>query len=272
MIGQKNLIQDINHLVDTDKFPRFTILTGIQGSGKKTICKYIGRKLDASVFFSENKVDDVREVISNAYKCTGRPCVYVFADADNMSPAAKNALLKVTEEPPKNAYIIITLVNLNNTYATIRSRGTVMPMNQYSLAELQEYLSTVHPTVNEGKDILESVCTVPGELDLMIQMGHIDFYNYVGKVVDNIARVSGCNSFKIANAIKFKDTDEDKYDLRLFWKAFISICMDRLLEDKQRYTYGIQVTSKYMQDLNITGINKQSTFDLWVLAVRKGWM
>lgn len=272
MIGQKNLIQDINHLVNTDKFPRFTILTGVQGSGKKTICKYIGRKLDASVFFSENKVDDVREVISNAYKCTGRPCVYVFADADNMSPAAKNALLKVTEEPPKNAYIIITLVNLNNTYATIRSRGTVMPMDQYSLAELQEYLSTVHPTINEGKDILESVCTVPGELDLMIKMGHIDFYNYVGKVVDNIARVSGCNSFKIANAIKFKDTDEDKYDLRLFWKAFISICMDRLLEDKQRYTYGIQVTSKYMQELSITGINKQSTFDMWLLAVRRGWM
>ena len=100
----------------------------------------------------------------------------------------------------------------------------------------------------------------------------LDFYNYVGKVVDNIARVSGCNSFKIANAIKFKDTDEDKYDLRLFWKAFISICMDRLLEDKQRYTYGIQVTSKYMQELSITGINKQSTVDCWVLDIRKGWM
>ena len=38
-----------------------------------------------------------------AYKQT-KPIMYVFKDCDNMSNAAKNALLKVAEEPPQQAY------------------------------------------------------------------------------------------------------------------------------------------------------------------------
>ena len=102
--------------------------------------------------------------------------------------------------------------------------------------------------------------------------GVLDFYNYVEKVVDNIALVSGSNAFKIGDKIAFKDSDEKKYDLKLFWKSFMTICVSRIKDDPFKYSAGIRITSKYLQELRITGINKQSTFDCWLLDIRQEWM
>ena len=270
MIGQKNLLSSLNSL--GDNFPRFSILVGPRGSGKKLMCKEIGNIISATTYFSDIKVDDVRDVITNAYKCVGKPTLYVFADADTMSPAAKNALLKVTEEPPTNAYFILTLTDLNNTLATIRSRGTVFYMDLYSTDEIIQYLNTVYPKEVAGEDIVREICSTPGEVDTIVKSNVVDFYQYVEKVVDNIDKVSGSNSFKIASEVKLKDTDEDKYDLKLFWKAFMSVLTVRLADNIQKYAEGIKITSKYLQELRITGINKQSAFDMWILDIRKAWM
>jgi hypothetical protein len=130
----------------------------------------------------------------------------------------------------------------------------------------------MYPSFTDERQIVDDLCVTPGEVDLLMEMGPVEFYEYAEKVVDNVAVVSGANSFKIAQKIKFKDTDTDKYDLRLFWKAFMTICSSRLREDPHRYAEGIKITSKYLQELRITGINKASTFDCWLLDIRKEWM
>ena len=271
MIGQYHLRHQINTLIDNNTFPRFSILVGPEGSGKKLMSRHIASRLGAIHTIRGVGVDDVRELIQEAYKVSA-PVVYVVADADRMSPAAKNALLKVTEEPPKNAYIILTLADLNNTINTIRSRGQVLYMDSYTVDNIDEYYRNVYAGPEEDERIVTDLCVTPGEVDLLMQMSPKEFYEYVEKVVDNIALVSGANSFKIAQKIKFKDTDTDKYDLKLFWKAFMTICSSRLREDTHRYAEGIKITSKYLQELRITGINKSSTFDCWLLDVRKEWM
>jgi hypothetical protein len=233
--------------------------------------KHIATKLGALYTLRGVGVEDVRELIQEAYKVSA-PIVYVVADADKMSPAAKNALLKVTEEPPKNAYIILTLTDLNSTINTIRSRGQVFYMDAYSVDNIDEYYHNNYSSFTDDRKIVNELCQTPGEVDLLMQMQPTEFYEYTEKVVDNVAVVSGSNSFKIAQKIKFKDTDEDKYDLKLFWKAFMTICSSRLREDPHRYADGIKITSKYLQELRITGINKSSTFDMWLLDIRKAWM
>jgi replication-associated recombination protein RarA len=271
MIGQYHLRHQIDTLIENETFPRFSILVGPEGSGKKMMSKHIASRLGALHTIRGVGVDDVRDLIQEAYRVSA-PIVYVVADADKMSPAAKNALLKVTEEPPKQAYIILTLTDLNNTINTIRSRGQVLYMDSYTVDNISEYYRTVYEELATDMGIITDLCVTPGEVDLLMQMSPTEFYEYVEKVVDNIAVVSGANSFKIAQKIKFKDTDEDKYDLKLFWKAFMTICSSRLREDPHRYAEGIKITSKYLQELRITGINKQSTFDCWLLDLRKEWM
>lgn len=270
MIGQTTLQRNIQELVENERFPRFCILVGQEGSGRKTISKYIAKKLGASCTVVGTSVDEIRTVISEAYKIS-MPVVYVLADADKMSPAAKNALLKVTEEPPQSAYFVLTLTDLNTTLGTIKSRGTVLYMDPYSRDEIDEYYHNNFSSFTDERAIINELCETPGEVDILHQMGAVAMREFVEKVVDNIAVVSGANSFKIASSIKFKDTDENKYDLRLFWKAFMTICSDRLRDDPIKYAAGIKTTSKYLQELRITGINKQSTFDMWVLDIRKEW-
>ena len=269
MIGQINLRTKIDDLIDNDLFPRFTILVGQFGSGKKLMCGHIARTLKRPYAFIGVGVDDVKEMINEAYK-NYAPMVYVIADADKMSAAAKNALLKVTEEPPQNASFILTLTDLNSTLGTIRSRGQVLYMDPYSRDEILEIHKQMYPGAVDETEVIGELCETPGEVMMLHDAPALEMWDYVEKVIYNIDTVSGSNAFKISQKIKMKDTDTG-YDLRLFWKSFMCICVDLLREDPMRYSEGVKITSKYLQELRITGINRQSTFDMWLLDIRNAW-
>ena len=268
MVGQKQLLDDIYNLIDRDKYPRFTIFIGQIGSGRKTLAKEIAKKLDLQVIqLPDVKVDTVRSMIADAYKIPYK-YLYIIPNAENMSLAAKNAILKVTEEPPNNAYFIMTVQDESQLLDTIKSRGMIFHMNPYSPTEIGEYADCKD---TRELEIITSICEVPGDVDILRKMDVDEFYSYVNNVVDNIAVTSGSNSFKIANKINMKD-DADKYDLRLFWRIFMLICLDRIKEEPLKYAEGVKLTSQYLKDIRITGINKSALFDMWILAIREAWM
>ena len=276
MIGQVELKKKIMAQIENNTFPRFSILVGQPGSGKKLMCGFISTHLHAYPYHCGIGVDDIRRMITEANKVSAK-MVFIIPDADKMSVAAKNALLKVTEEPPQNAYFIMTLTDVNSTLNTIKSRGTVYYMDNYSVDNLYEYArSATNYTLHDDEfDIIRNICETPGEINTLLgndKCGVLDFYDYVEKVVDNIAVVSGSNSFKISEKIAFKESDVDKFDLKLFWKSFMTICVSRLRKDPFRYSAGVKITSKYLQELRLTGVNKQATFDMWLLDIRQEWM
>lgn len=280
MIGQKHLLNAIDNLISDNTFPRFTIIAGAKGSGKKLIAHYIANELESYAIPIGIKVDDIRDMIQSAYKLTS-PGTYIIADADSMSAAAKNALLKVTEEPPNNAYFVMTLEDANQALDTIRSRATVFYVDNYTQNEIFEYYWTVGNMPNDAERVKE-LCETPGEVDKCVAMcsGTVQsFYDYVNLVVDNIATVSGANSFKIADKINLK-SDDTKYDFNLFLKAFRNICLERASDLMQTCSYNgiiqmntylkwVRITSKYLRELHINGINKASTFDCWLLDIRE---
>lgn len=273
MIGQTKLYGELVKLATANKFPRFAIIVGQNGSGRKTIIKEFvadwnnTRNSPMNVVLLEDvKVDTIRQMISEAYRVP-YPTMYVIPNADNMSPAAKNALLKVTEESPNNAYFIMTAQDENNILATIKSRGTVFYMNYYSPEEIGQYAKCDNTSELE---IIVDVCEVPGDVDLIRRYGAESFYAYVKSVVENISECSGSNAFKISNKVATKD-EEDKYDLRLFWRIFEKICLDLFSTSPLKYAKGIRITSKYLQELNITGISKIAAVDAWILDIREAW-
>ena len=94
--------------------PRFIIIVGEQGSGRLTLAKEIMRMLNIkNGLIQDSIVSAGRDTIELAYNCT-EPTMYIFRDADDMSLNAKNALLKVVEEPPNNAYFVMTVHNIDN--------------------------------------------------------------------------------------------------------------------------------------------------------------
>lgn len=276
MVGQLELLNKIGGQVERDRFPRFSILVGEKGSGKKELAKNIAQMSGHAAWIAPDiKVDTIRNIIETCYKAD-LPIFYIIPDCDNLSLAAANALLKVTEEPPRNAYFILTCENEENLLSTIRSRGVTYMLEPYSYEDKCDYVNMMYDmnrwTDKETEFALDTA-TTPGDINYLWSTNLPDFISYVNLVIDNIADVQDSNAFKIGNNIALKD-EEDKYSLKLFWKAFNVLCVDRMKggNDPLKYARAIGITGEYAQQLNIRGINKQMLFDQWVVSIREDWV
>lgn len=264
MIGQRSIIDWIDR--NLDNFPTFIIFVAPRGCGKRMLAHYVARKLGANYAPCGVKVDEVREVINTAYS-TRDKALYCFEDADTMRAEAKNAMLKVTEEPPANAYFCMTVEDESSLLDTIKSRGHVILLQPYTRDEIKDYVLDKY-----GEDAPMVICDVastPREADLMVQYGP-DFMDYVELVVDNVAEVQPANAFKSSGKLALKN-EEDKYDLKLFWNAFISICIKRVMDDSLKYTQGVCTTIPYLLKCERLGVNKVQLYDDWVFNIREVW-
>lgn len=266
MVGQRQLMKFIQQQIDSDMLSHFSIIVGEKGSGRKTLAHNIFAMMGGGAFVVVGtSIDAIRNMIAEAHRLNGLNVLYLIPDADTMSVQAKNALLKVTEEPPKGAYFVMTLEDESNTLDTIRSRGTVYRMERYTTSEIAQYAKDVY---DETTEIYADLCETPGEVDALYSISIEDFYEYVRLSVDNIQRVSLANALKMSNRIALKAEDEEKYDLKLFWKAFMRICAKRMLKESE-YVEWIRITSKSLKRLNVRGINKQMLFDNWIFEIRE---
>lgn len=267
MIGQTKLQATLDKYVDSG-FPRFSIFYGPSGSGRKTLVRQLAKKLGATLVVADTKVDSIREVISLAYK-QSEPTLYLIPEADKMSPSAKNALLKITEEPPRKAYFVMTILDLANTLDTLKSRGAVFAVDQYTPAEIMEYCDLQEYKLSEEEEnIIQAVCLVPGQADKLIQYDVKAFYEFVETVADHIGTVSGPNAFKIGSKLAYKDDDEG-YDITLFLRTLSIVYGAKMRQNPcHKYLECVKVISKYMSQLNTNGINKSATIDMLILELR----
>jgi hypothetical protein len=274
MIGQTHLLENIDLLIQS-KFPRFIILEGEKGSGRKTIAKEIARRLNARAIVSEIKAEEVRNTINLAYKVY-TPTVYILPEADKMHKSAKNALLKVTEEPPLQAYFILTTNDLGRMLDTLISRGTILKMDKYSRSEKLDYikLNYAPESTNGNSEYLVEVCDTFTEIDLLFSYGIEEFKNFCNTTADFVCKAGLANVLKIPKKLKLKEEDPG-YEPSLFLKS-VAYCFslkmletseEQIMELFQLMEY-IKITLNYISELNITGIHKLSTLDAWILEMR----
>ena len=273
MIGQEKNIKWVNTAVENDKVPKSIVIIGPKGSGKRTMAKFIAQKLNCVYAPSDIKVDAVRQVIDTAYKTTDN-VLYCFENADNMKNAAKNALLKVTEEAPAYAWFVMTLMDDSTLLPTIKSRSFVMNMQPYTAEDKGLILSSLDTecklTLAQRSYFIEMANT-PYELQKLFEYGQ-DFLDYVEMVADNISVVESANAFKSGNKLALKSNAEG-YDLSLFMLAFVQLCIKRITEGKSpiKYASGIPCTNWAYRDSMKLGVNKQQLFDWWVFKLRSVW-
>ena len=266
IIGQENLKSSVLKIIGP-KFPKFLILVGGKGSGKKSFAKMIGKRLSATTIITETRVDDIREIIELSYK-QKTPTLYIIPDADHISLSSKNALLKITEEPPNNSYFIMTLENLDNTLPTLKSRGAVFYMDPYTSEDILEYAKRQGYDLKGSEEIVKNICRVPGEIETIIQYDIREFDKYLDNVVEYIGLVNGANAFKIADKLKYKEEDEG-YDILLFMRGLSYKFAKKMWDTLDlKYARAIQLISKYIRDLQVKSINKRWTIEMWILEIR----
>ena len=267
MIGQRNLQSRLGSLVRLKKLPRFIILVGEVGSGRRTITKWVASELGAKFVEVDRGVDAVRAMVAESYKA-GEAVLYYIPDGDLLSGASRSALLKVTEEPPRNAYFVLSTTDRERVLPTLTSRANVYSMDSYSIGDLAEFWND--PTADI--QLYANCCNNGREVSLVKQWGQ-DFFDFVTLVVDNVADVSGSNALKMENRFAFTDEAEG-FDVKIFLQAFRAECMRRIMKNEGRevrdkYVAWIQITSDKLQEIQIKSINKQAVFDMWIFEIRE---
>ena len=286
MIGQEDIKKEIRQLVNSN-FPRTVIIHGLRGGGRKLLAQFIANQLEADHIVVGIKVDEIREAIELMTK-NSTPTVYVFPDIQEASLSAKNALLKIMEEPPAKSYIVLTTTDTDRLLPTLISRSRVIRMQDYWDTELIDYMAVKNyklDSMDDDSELLKFIlgsARVPGEMDRLFTLDITEFYNFMIKVVNNIAQVKGTNALKISSYLSFKESAPG-YDLALFFRAFIyliGIIAVELPSPKWANEFMKELparnlmratgkTFRYLYELqSVGGLYQLSTFDVWVLAVR----
>ena len=269
--GQKELLSDINTLIDKNKFPHFSILVGGVGFGKKLLADYISMRLGANFVSCGIKAEEVRDVIYNSYTVAEKT-LYMFFDCDDMSVTSKNALLKVTEEPPNDSYFIMTVQDISSVLGTIISRATVFYMNPYSVNDIDEYIKkNGFDFDDKTRSIVRQICTCPNDVRIASSSDIKSVYDTADKFIQYIGAVNLANELKISQSLDIKKDDNEKINTVMFMRCILLCCsqmisQDGVIPDDIKVFHSIiKETSKSLIEFQTKGSSRQSVIDNWIV-------
>ncbi len=155
-----SLIKDIkndrlNHaylLLSSDRLTRekflllatMAIMCPSRGCGYCAVCKKIKNNNHVDVKYiaanAKIKVKDANELVEDTQikSIEGGRKVYIIENAEEMSAAVQNKLLKTYEEPPQNVVIILSAANDSTLLPTIKSRAKklfILPFSSHDIIE-----------------------------------------------------------------------------------------------------------------------------------------
>lgn len=253
LIGQTGLKSRLIDLLNQDNLPNTIILVGPEGQGKRSTASWLADQMEAPIYtLPDLKVDSIREMNLDS-RTIASPKLYLLADAEGLTPQAQNALLKLSEEPPENAYIVMTVKDTSSLLQTILSRSITFRLDGYSLDELSEFTDN---------DELKSLAANPGTILRLQSIDYEQMLQHARKVVSNIGLISAANAFNILKSI-----DKANYDLfmSMLIHAYGELVADGVQSAKQLEvlyeTKGLLEQSK--------SINKQNALEMMFVKLRE---
>ena len=85
-------------------------------------------------------VDEIREQLCDIKPFSSPYKIYLVPEAEKMTEAAQNALLKTIEEPPEYGIVILMTSNISALLPTIQSRCLTMEFRPLSTAVVESYV------------------------------------------------------------------------------------------------------------------------------------
>ncbi len=168
-------------------------------------------------------VDDIRNQLNNDISIkpySGRYKIYIIDEAQKMTEAAQNALLKTIEEPPEYAVIILLTDNLNTFLPTILSRCVMLHMKPVGQERIKEHLMKECGVPDYQAELAATFAA--GNLGKAIRYAASE--EFVQRKDDVLHLVKYIDEMKISEVMEYlKHLSEDKtaigdyLDLMLLW-------------------------------------------------------
>lgn len=169
ILGNNQLLSQISEIFKAGHFFHAGIISGPEGTGKKTMAKYIatgavcidkippcGRCLpcvkvekgihpDIDIIRPDGqqiKIDQIRDMRSLLHVLPNEAPrrVVIIEEAGRMNDNAQNAILKILEEPPTSVVILLVTDNEADLLPTIQSRCIHFRMQPLSIMETKQEL------------------------------------------------------------------------------------------------------------------------------------
>jgi DNA polymerase-3 subunit delta' len=156
-------------------------------------------------------VDDVRALNSffQMSAADGGRRVVIIDDADEMNPNAANALLKMLEEPPERATLLLISHQPSSLLPTIRSRCRTLRLNTLSADNMTDALALSEVNVTGDPIALAELSggSVGGALRLSL-MGGLQIYAELIAIIASLPRMDRTRAIALAEAAAQRGAEE----------------------------------------------------------------
>ena len=245
IIGQKNVIGRLRNSIIDDRVGHAYIFAGQKGIGKKTVAEAFSHMLLCSTptrhgscnvctpcrLWNENSnpdfyqiqtsednilIEDIRNMQNNIVvkPLYSHKKVYLIIDAEKMTVQAQNCLLKILEEPPQYAVIILTTSNYEALLSTIRSRGVKYNFSKYSQDEIKEIINLRFNKHNESLDFIAHYSD--GIIGTALNLAESpDFIDLRENTFDIIHKLSGMKDIEYFDIYGFFEDNKENIDIIL---------------------------------------------------------
>lgn len=237
MIGQEKLLQFINFF-KLGTLPHSILLCGERGSGRHLIASYMGEHFGLHLEDLTNHLDQgCLEQLST----TTLPTLALI-DTFGITEKEQGMLLKLTEEPPSNLFLMLLSETKNLLLNALLNRLSVWNMDRYSQAELNTF--TNNP-------IALSLIRTPGKILLSNQTNLQKMEELCSTILCKVGVASLANTLTLVDRINYKD-EYDKYDFNIFLDDLLSLAYKN---------YANTSSSKFLSYYHLTALCIEKAVD-----------
>jgi DNA polymerase-3 subunit delta' len=271
-------------LIAEGKCSHAYILEAPAGSGKKTFARLLAAAIAFSSEKAENErdakcrrimegtspdvmmltreegkksigVDATRDFCASVYLTPSELSfkMYIFDEADKITPQAQNALLKIIEEPPHGVYMVLLCENSLSLLSTVRSRAQKISLEVFEEEKLRAYARTNALPGADDEDKLSFALHMAGgsigKLMTLLESGDTEFsaYSTAKRVVEGqVSKGRGVSYFDfLKNITDFASTREALDALtKYLLSAYGDLIRIKHTDDPPLHFFGAQEAEK----------------------------
>lgn len=156
-------------------------------------------------FKTELPVDEVRRLhgFFSRHASAGGARIAIVDTADDMNRASQNALLKILEEPPSDALLLLISHAPGGLLPTTRSRCRLLTLRNLDTDPMQEAVAALAPAIDQRSQALLSALSggAPGRALELADADALAMYREIVELLLALPRLNGAKLFSFAEKV-----------------------------------------------------------------------